>query len=128
MAKQERDDVHSVALLAKLCIAEENLSKTVNVFSKGSPSRMRMVLRISLGITTRPRSSIRRTIPVAFIYLNLLFAPNRDVSICKRERVIRKDAFFALCLLLVNGGMPEDHTENPDLTFDRKIGGIDVFW
>ena len=68
MAKQERDDVHSAALLAKLCIAEENLSKTVNVFSKGPPSRMRMVLRISLGITTRPRSSMRRTIPVAFIY------------------------------------------------------------
>ena len=41
-----------------------------NVFREGSPSRMRIVLRISLGITIRPRSSILRTIPVAFIYHN----------------------------------------------------------
>ena len=34
-----------------------------------SPSRIRMVWRISLGITTRPRSSILLTIPVAFIYI-----------------------------------------------------------
>ena len=39
-----------------------------NVICNGSPSRIRMVRRISLGMTTRPRSSIRRTIPVAFIY------------------------------------------------------------
>ena len=39
-----------------------------NVINNGSPSRIRMVRRISLGMTTRPRSSIRRTIPVAFIY------------------------------------------------------------
>lgn len=42
----------------------------VNVISNGSPSRIRIVRRISLGITTRPRSSMRRTIPVAFIYTN----------------------------------------------------------
>ena len=36
------------------------------------PSRIRIVLLISLGITTLPRSSIRRTIPVAFIYKNSL--------------------------------------------------------
>ena len=35
--------------------------------SSGSPSRMRMVRRISFGMTTRPRSSILLTIPVAFI-------------------------------------------------------------
>ena len=40
---------------------------TVNVVNGGSPSRIRMVLRISLGMTTRPKSSMRRTIPVAFI-------------------------------------------------------------
>ena len=40
---------------------------TVNVVNNGSPSRIRMVLRISLGMTTRPKSSMRRTIPVAFI-------------------------------------------------------------
>ena len=43
-------------------------SVCVNVVSKGSPSLILMVLLISLGITTRPRSSMRRTIPVAFIY------------------------------------------------------------
>ncbi len=41
----------------------------VNVISVGSPSRILIVLLISLGMTTRPRSSIRLTIPVAFIYL-----------------------------------------------------------
>lgn len=40
---------------------------TVNVANSGSPSRIRMVRRISLGMTTRPKSSMRRTIPVAFI-------------------------------------------------------------
>ena len=43
----------------------------VNIISVRSPSRMRMVRRISLGMTTRPRSSIRRTIPVAFIFILL---------------------------------------------------------
>ena len=38
-----------------------------NVICDGSPSRIRMVRRISLGMTTRPKSSMRRTIPVAFI-------------------------------------------------------------
>ena len=55
-----------------LCTAIQNLSKNVNVVSDGSPSRIRMVRRISLGMTTRPRSSILRTIPVAFIYTFLL--------------------------------------------------------
>lgn len=40
---------------------------TVNVLCSGSPSRIRMVRRISFGITTLPRSSMRLTIPVAFI-------------------------------------------------------------
>src|SRR5699024_6183702 len=45
--------------------------------SSGSPSRIRNVLLISFGITTLPKSSIRRTIPVAFIvkphFLTLFF-------------------------------------------------------
>ena len=53
--------------LAKSSIAKQNLSHRVNAVCNGSPSRMRMVRRISLGMTTRPRSSILRTIPVAFI-------------------------------------------------------------
>ena len=42
-----------------------NISIDVNVVCKGSPSRMRRVRRISLGMTILPRSSTRRTIPVA---------------------------------------------------------------
>ena len=48
-------------------VANTNLSNRANVICNGSPSRMRRVRRISLGMTTRPRSSIRRTMPVAFI-------------------------------------------------------------
>ena len=58
-------------LLAKSPIAKQNLSHRANVICDGSPSRMRMVRRISFGITTRPRSSILLTIPVAFISSNL---------------------------------------------------------
>ncbi|CRH97492.1 Uncharacterised protein [Streptococcus pneumoniae] len=43
-------------------------SRSTNI-SSGSPSRIRKVLRISFGITTLPKSSIRRTIPVAFILM-----------------------------------------------------------
>ena len=49
--------------------ASQNISVCVNDICKGSPSRIRMVLLISFGMTTLPRSSIRRTIPVAFIYI-----------------------------------------------------------
>ena len=59
-------------LPASSCIPEQNTKSCVNVISEGSPSRIRMVLRISFGITTRPKSSILLTIPVAFI-LCLLF-------------------------------------------------------
>lgn len=55
-------------LFDRSSIAKQNLSHRANVICDGSPSRIRMVRRISLGMTTRPRSSIRRTIPVAFIY------------------------------------------------------------
>ena len=60
--------------LAKSSIAAQNLSHRANVICDGSPSRMRMVRRISLGMTTRPRSSMRRTIPVAFISKTPLFS------------------------------------------------------
>ena len=52
-------------LLYTLCIARQNLSIGVNVVSEGSPSLILRVLRISLGITTRPKSSTLLTIPVA---------------------------------------------------------------
>lgn len=63
-----RDTVYHPCRFAKSSIAKQNCSHRVNVVCDGSPSRIRMVRRISLGITTLPRSSIRLTIPVAFIY------------------------------------------------------------
>ena len=59
-------------LFDRSSMAKQNLSHRANVICDGSPSRIRMVRRISFGMTTRPRSSIRRTIPVAFIYISPL--------------------------------------------------------
>lgn len=58
----------SPILLDKSIKACTNRATGVNVVSVGSPSRIRIVRRISFGITTRPRSSIRLTIPVAFMF------------------------------------------------------------
>ena len=55
-------------LFDRSSMAKQNFSHGDNVICNGSPSRIRMVRRISLGMTTRPRSSIRLTMPVAFIY------------------------------------------------------------
>ena len=44
-------------LLAKSNIPKQNFSLGVNDICDGSPSRIRRVRRISLGMTTRPRSS-----------------------------------------------------------------------
>ena len=60
----------SPILLDKSIRAYKNRATGVNVVSVGSPSRILIVRRISLGMTTLPRSSMRRTIPVAFIYIN----------------------------------------------------------
>ena len=43
-----------------------------------SPSRIINVRLISLGMTILPKSSTRRTIPVAFIYLHL---PNQQIMV-----------------------------------------------
>ena len=51
----------------KANIASQNFIRFDDVCN-GSPSRILIVLLISLGITTLPRSSILLTIPVAFIY------------------------------------------------------------
>ena len=58
--------------LARSSMPKQNCSHGVNVVCNGSPSRIRIVRRISFGITTRPKSSILRTIPVAFIYISPL--------------------------------------------------------
>ena len=56
-------------LLAKSNIEKQYFSHRVNDVCNGSPSRMRRVLLISFGMTILPRSSTRRTMPVAFIIL-----------------------------------------------------------
>ena len=80
--------------LARSNIPKQNFSHDTNVVCNGSPSRMRMVRRISLGMTTRPRSSILRTIPVAFIFLSLLAL--RLHCYCLQE--LGNYAIFAACL------------------------------
>lgn len=64
--KRYKNNLHTVEF------TKNKLGRTlgVNVVSDGSPSRMRIVLLISLGITTLPKSSILLTIPVAFIFKN----------------------------------------------------------
>ena len=59
-------------LLAKSNIEKQNTSHRVNDVCNGSPSRMRSVLLISLGMTILPKSSTRLTMPVAFIRLSPL--------------------------------------------------------
>ena len=67
---------------------KRNFSDTVNDVCKGSPSRIRMVRRISLGITTLPRSSILLTIPVAFIlYLSPCFV-GKIFVFCRRTMFV----------------------------------------
>ena len=69
--REQRGEIHlAVILCAMLCIAQQNLSISVNVVCDGSPSLMRRVLLISFGITILPKSSTLLTMPVAFIYLS----------------------------------------------------------
>ena len=73
----ERDSAYSFAKRLSSPIGEYffrmiSPSRSVKI-SSGVPSLIRRVRRISFGMTTRPRSSILLTIPVAFIYLFLLY-------------------------------------------------------
>ena len=65
-------DISSVSIVQSAKQRPDKVFRA-NVINNGSPSRIRMVRRISLGMTTRPRSSIRLTIPVAFIYQNSFY-------------------------------------------------------
>ena len=60
-------------------IAYKNRVTGVNDVSVGSPSLILIVLLISFGLTTMPKSSIRRTIPVAFI-INILWFAYRKIE------------------------------------------------
>ena len=77
-------------LLAKSSIAKQNVSHCVNAVCNGSPSRIRSVRRISFGITTRPRSSIRRTMPVAFISKSPLSVKYYKAIVCRRREIMQK--------------------------------------
>ena len=75
-------------LFDKSSIAKINRLSTVNDVSVGSPSRIRIVRLISFGITTLPRSSIRLTIPVAFITVPFI--------------IVFAQVFLAIILFAVN--------------------------
>ena len=90
-------------LLAKPNIEKQYISHRVNDVCNGSPSRIRRVLRISFGMTILPRSSTRRTMPVAFIFFSPL----------KRKALFTPVEVFAgkgeLCMMGVQmavGGRP----------------------
>ena len=75
---------------ARSSIAKQNLSHRVNDVCNGSPSRIRIVRRISLGITTLPRSSMRLTIPVAFISLVLRIFVVQSLFSAIEQKLCRK--------------------------------------
>ena len=79
-------------LLSRLPTAQANLSFTVNDVNNGSPSRIRRVLRISFGMTILPKSSTRRTMPVAFISFPLLVV-NSSGSVCRFWGIMREPVF-----------------------------------
>ena len=90
--------------LAKSNILKQYFSHGVNVVCDGSPSRMRRVLLISFGMTILPKSSTRRTMPVAFISFPLLavnstvvlFAGNGELS----GNTLKVQIFFPPRLIL----------------------------
>ena len=83
-------------LSTTLCIAQQNFSSSVNELSSGSPSLILIVLLICFGITIWPKSSILRTIPVAFIIyknsfvdlITLLLSVNKGVLYWKSKRYL----------------------------------------
>ena len=99
-------------LLAKSNIEKQYISHRVNDVSNGSPSRIRRVLRISLGMTIRPRSSTRRTMPVAFILVPLLVVIPR-ASVCGNMGIMRRSR--------LNTGFP---SYSPVIRRKRQIDGV----
>ena len=77
--------------LASCPMAHKYRPVCVNVFSSGSPSRMRRVRRISFGMTILPRSSTRRTIPVAFIVFLSLCCISSGI-VCRKWGIMREDS------------------------------------
>lgn len=77
-------------LFDRSSMAKQNFSHCANVICNGSPSRIRIVRRISLGITTLPRSSMRLTIPVAFISLVLRIFVVQSLFSAIEQKLCRK--------------------------------------
>ena len=91
-------------------IAKQNLSSGVNIVSVGSPSRIRIVRLISFGITTRPRSSMRLTIPVAFIYIKIsLFYRFVPLVSANEGDLYFKVEFYYIAILLTKNQRSELH-------------------
>ena len=83
-------------------MAKQNFSQTPNVVCGGSPSRIRMVRRISFGMTMRPRSSILRTIPVAFIGYKTPLKLGFTGIVCMRTKnILRRKWQFCACTVTV---------------------------
>ena len=82
----------SAHLFDRSSMAKQNLSHRANVICDGSPSRIRRVRRISFGMTIRPRSSMRLTMPVAFIYCSsTLCVRNHIAIVCKQWGIMRME-------------------------------------
>ena len=91
-------------------VNNEHKLQQYNYKLHGSPSRILMVRRISLGMTTLPRSSMRLTIPVAFILFPPLF---RFVGIVCSENG-RTFIFMVI---------PLTHHKNGGFTELKVVGG-----
>ena len=79
----------------------------------GSPSRMRRVRRISLGITIRPKSSSLLTMTVAFVYLSPLQISRRGTSYGGVPTLILQ------ITLLVSVKRGDLYTKNPMIDFPQ---------
>ncbi len=114
--------------LAKSSTAKQNLSHRFPVVCNGSPSRMRRVRRISLGMTMRPRSSTRRTMPVAFIIFSpcllfprSVFAGNGVLcgapEIRKRRKKMENSGYGSLS----HPVLPMDEKQRPESKDSRRF-------
>ena len=101
-------------LFDKSSIAKINRLSTVNVVSVGSPSRILIVRRISFGMTTLPSSSMRRTIPVAFIYnspVNVIFGIRRIMRRNALKKVFRE--YYLHNALIYSRFCDKKHSTSP---------------
>lgn len=104
----------SPILLDKSIRAYKNRATGVNVVSVGSPSRILIVRRISFGMTTLPSSSMRRTIPVAFIYnspVNVIFGIRRIMRRNTLKKVFRE--YYLHNALIYSRFCDKNHSTSP---------------